>query len=158
MNNATWITILGFYTLLILFGIYYYEEKITKLNRELDAVDSDYDEVFQAYVRTSEQADSYQSAYESEHSAIHYQMEINEILDVDNQALKAQIKALKLENSELRSTAGDWQRAYELSKPIQYESSGWAGMPEVSNTTYTIDTNPYKADIEYIQDHLDFEQ
>ena len=172
MSNTTWITILGFYTLLILFGIYYYEEKITKLNRDYKELEEDFIETYNAYCNVSELASQYndlarkaedkaglyENAYESEHSAIHYQLEINEILDVDNQALKAQIKALKLENSELRSTAGDWQRAYELSKPIQYESSGWAGMPEVSNTTYTIDTNPYKADIEYIQDDIDFEQ
>lgn len=62
MNNPGWLTALGFYTLIIIGGIYYYEDKI---------------------------------------------------------------KDLKLENAELKATAGDWQRAYNLSQLIQYESTGY---------------------------------
>lgn len=69
MNNPGWLTALGFYTLIIIGGIYYYEDKITKLKQE--------------------------------------------------------VKDLKLENAELKATAGDWQRAYNLSQLIQYESTGY---------------------------------
>jgi len=172
MNNAGWIVVLGFYTLVMIGGIYYYEDKFNRLDKDYKDLEQEFFETYNAYCNMSElasqynelarkaedQSGLYENAYNSEHNAIHHQIEINEMLDEQNRALQAQIKALKLENSELRSTAGDWQRAYELSKPIQYESSGWAGLADNTNTTYTIDTNPYKVDINYIQDHLDFEQ
>ena len=69
MNNLGWLTALGFYTLIIIGGIYYYENK--------------------------------------------------------NLLLQKQVKDLKLENAELKATAGDWQRAYNLSQLIQYESTGY---------------------------------
>ena len=69
MNNPVWLTALGFYTLIIIGGIYYYENKITLLQK--------------------------------------------------------QVKDLKLENAEMKATAWDWQRAYNLSQPIQYESTGY---------------------------------
>lgn len=154
--NSVLTTILGFYTLILIGGLFYYEEKIARLNRELDILDSDYDEVFQAYVRTSNQ---------SEHSAIHHQMEINEILDVDNQALKAQIKALKAENVELRATAGDWQRAYQINKPIQYNYSYWqpdnnvtSWTPSIPVGTKVISLSVEDSYEEFVQDVLDLEQ
>jgi len=158
MSNPVWLVILAFYTLLMIGGIYYYEEKYSKLHKDYEDLEKEFFNIYTAYTRTSEQSDIYHNAYNSEHNAIHYQIEINEMLDEQNRALQAQIKALKLENLELRGTAGDWQRAYELSKPIQYESTGWAGLADNTNTTYTIDTNPYKADINYVQDILDLEQ
>ena len=69
MNNLGWLTALGFYTIIIIGGIYYYENK--------------------------------------------------------NSLLQKQVKDLKLENAELKATAGDWQRAYNLSQLIQYESTGY---------------------------------
>lgn len=56
------------------------------------------------------------------------------LLDKDNRLLQDQIKALRLENAELRSTAGDWQRAYELSKPIEYNYAPW--QPSTFNSAY----------------------
>jgi len=129
--NTLLITLLGFYTLFIVGLIYYYEDKVTKLNIDYKELEEDFIETYNAYCNVSELASQYndlarkaedkaglyENAYESEHSAIHYQLEINEILDVDNQALKAQVKALKTENSALRNAM-----------PIQYESSQWAGI------------------------------
>lgn len=43
MSSPTFTVILAFYTLFILGGIHYYEDKITRLNKELDILDSDYD-------------------------------------------------------------------------------------------------------------------
>lgn len=103
MNNTTLIVILGFYTLLLIGGIYYYEDKFSKL-------------------------------------------------DKDNLALESQLKHLKGEIAAYRNVQ---TKQYEYSA---WSQSTWAGDAEVSNTTYTIDTNPYKEDINYIQDHLDFEQ
>ena len=69
MNNSGWLTALGFYTLIIIGGIYYYED--------------------------------------------------------ENSLLQKQVKDLKLENAELKATAWDWQRAYNLNQLIQYESTGY---------------------------------
>jgi len=93
---------MAFYTLFIVGGIYYYEDKVAKLNRELDSLDSDYDEVYRSFVIANREG-----------------------LDKDNSILQSQVKALKLENAELKATAGDWERAYRLSQPIQYESTVW---------------------------------
>jgi uncharacterized protein YciU (UPF0263 family) len=102
MNNSVWLTALGFYTLIIIGGIYYYEDKITQLKQELDVLDSDYDTAHAAALSIT-----------------------TDNLDQENLLLQKQIKDLKLENAELKATAGDWQRAYNLSQPIQYESTGY---------------------------------
>ena len=133
MTNSVWITILGFYTLAMVGGIFYYEDRITILNRELDSLDSDYDEMYGEFIRVN-----------------------NQELDSDNKILQDQIKALKLENVELKATAGDWQRAFELSKSIQYESSVY------KDDTYKIEqtpyTNAYGPNLGYHQDEIDLEQ
>jgi lysyl-tRNA synthetase class II len=124
------LAIMGFEALFTIGLLYYYEDKIIKLNRDYKELEEDFIETYNAYCNVSELASQYndltrkaedkaglyENAYESEHSAIHHQMKINEILDVDNQALKAQVKALKTENSALRNAI-----------PIQYESSKWNG-------------------------------
>jgi len=189
MNNAGWIVVLGFYTLVMIGGIYYYEDKFNRLDKDYKDLEQEFFQVYTELVdanngceiptdlieknaKLEEDLDLYKAMCESNHNAINQQMDINEglnenndhlrdiikQLDTDNLSLKLHNNALKKQVAEIKATAGDWQRAYELSKPIQYESSGWAGMPEISNTTYTIDTNPYKVDINYIQDHIDFEQ
>jgi FtsZ-binding cell division protein ZapB len=108
MNNPGWLTALGFYTLIIIGGIYYYEDKITKLKQELDVLDSDYD-------AAHANALSITTAN----------------LDQENSLLQKQVKDLKLENAELKATAGDWQRAYNLSQPIQYESSSYWNQADI---------------------------
>jgi hypothetical protein len=159
MSNPGWVVLLGFYTLLIIGGIYYYEDKFSKLNKDYKELEEDFKETYNAYCNVSELARQYNelarkaedkaglygNAYESEHSAIHHQMEINEILDVDNQVLRSQVKALKLENAELRATAGDWQRAYELRKPIEYNYTAWH-------------QDNFVTTAEYHQDELDLDQ
>lgn len=111
MNTASFLTIIGFYTLFIIGGIYYYEDKIKNL--------IDYSNV--DFVRC---------------------------LDQDNIILQGQIKALKLQNAELKAKAGDWERAYRLVQPIQYESTGWK-----SNTF----NSAYESQSIW-QDELDLEQ
>jgi len=131
VNSSAFIVILAFYTLFILSGIYYYEDKLTKLNRELDILGSDYAEVYGAVVEANN--DMFDQTYE---------------LDKDNKLLQNQIKALKVENAELRATAGDWQRAYQLSQPIQYNYSAW--QPHTFNSAYENQS--------IWQDELDLEQ
>ena len=125
INNAEFIIILGFYTLFIIGGIYYYEDKITQLQQELDVLDSDYDTAYAAALSIT-----------------------TANLDQENSLLQKQVKDLKLENAELKATAGDWQRAYNLSQPIQYESTGWK-----SNTF----NSAYESQSIW-QDELDMEQ
>lgn len=115
MNNPGWLTALGFYTLIIIGGIYYYEDKITKLKQELDVLDSDYDTAHAAALSIT-----------------------TANLDQENLLLQKQIKDLKLENAELKATAGDWQRAYNLSQPIQYESTGY--ISNQASTYKNVDT------------------
>ena len=111
MNTPAYLSIMSFYTLFIIGGIYYYEDKVTKLNKDLDVLESDYDEVYRAFVKSN-----------------------NQELDHDNKILQDQLKALKLENAELKATAGDWERAYRLSQPTQYESTAWH--PSNFNSAY----------------------
>lgn len=166
MNNTTLIVLLGFYTLLLIGGIYYYEDKYSRLDKDYKDLEHEFFEVYTAYTRILEQSDIYQDAYNLEHSAIHHQMEINEELNANNDDLREIISQLDKDNlaleSQLKHLKGEIA-AYRNVQPKQYEYSAWsqstwAGDAEVSNTTYTIDTNPYKEDIIYIQDHLDFEQ
>ena len=139
MSNSAFIVILAFYTLFILSGIYYYEDKLTKLNRELDILGSDYDEVYGAVLEANN--DMFDKIYE---------------LDKDNKLLQNQIKSLKVKNSELRATAGDWQRAYNLRQPIQYNYTSW----QPDNYNYAGDPSKYQLLLEdtYIQDTLDLDQ
>lgn len=139
MSNSAFIVILAFYTLFILSGIYYYEDKLTKLNRELDILDSDYGEVYGAVLEANN--DMFDKIYE---------------LDKDNKLLQNQIKSLKVKNSELRATAGDWQRAYNLRQPIQYNYTSW----QPDNYNYAGDPSKYQLLLEdtYIQDTLDLDQ
>jgi hypothetical protein len=124
---------MGFYTLILIGGLFYYEEKIARLNRELNANNDMFDKIYE--------------------------------LDKDNKLLQNQIKALKAENAELRATAGDWQRAYQLNKPIQYNYSYW--QPDNNVTSWTtnmpvgttvISSNVEDSYEEFVQDILDLEQ
>ena len=146
--NSVLTTILGFYTLILIGGLFYYEEKIARLNRELDILDSDYDEVYGTVVKANN--DMFDKIYE---------------LDKDNKLLQNQIKALKAENAELRATAGDWQRAYQLNKPIQYNYSYWqpdnnvtSWTPSMPVGTTVISSNVEDSYEEFVQDILDLEQ
>jgi len=93
MNNAFLLTLLGFYTFIIVGGISYYEDKLKKIDNT---------------------AKLYRDIYESEHNAIHHQIEINEILDIDNQTLRKVVKDLKVENAALKNAI-----------PAQYEYTAW---------------------------------
>jgi len=135
VNNTIFTVILGIYTIFILWGIYHYEGKIAKLNRELDALDSDYDTY---------------------------------LLDMDNTALKAQIKQLKAENVALRNVSNPaiWSVRPVIdsavyvageSKDMHYESSVYqSGQYESNSSIYA---NYAELELEpYNQDELDFEQ
>jgi hypothetical protein len=56
------------------------------------------------------------------------------LLDEDNRLLQDQVKALRLKNAELKATAGDWQRAYNLAKPLEYNYASWH--PSNYNSSY----------------------
>jgi hypothetical protein len=47
------------------------------------------------------------------------------------------------ENEELRKACQYWERAYKLSKPIQYESSKWEDVTPASIVDLTKDAKPY---------------
>jgi hypothetical protein len=91
----------GIYTAIILGGLYYYEDKIKELKYELEL---------------------YCDAYESEHTAIHLELE-------NNEALRAKIKSMEEELGYLRNKSG-----------IQYESHTY------KSNTY--DTSNYEVLIE----------
>jgi hypothetical protein len=111
---------MGIQTLIILAIVYYYAEKVDRLNIDLDVLDAEYDAIYSAYCNISElahqykelagkatdEAELYKDAYDSEHSAIHYELDRNE-------ELEAEIKRLRNV-----SIIGE-------SKDMQYESSGW---------------------------------
>lgn len=140
MNNSVWITVLGFYTLVIVGGIYYYEDKITKLNKESDSslreiineLDID-NKILQDNLAET------QKAY----------LELKSHSDIENLAWKDKY-------AELKATAGDWQRAFELSRSIQYESSTYSsGQYELKQDPYV---NAYGPNLGYHQDDIDLDQ
>lgn len=154
-------------------------KKYNQLLNDYEKLKKDFKETYNAYCNVSElarqynelarkaedRAGLYEDSYESEHSAIHHQIEINEILDEQNRILQSQIKALKIENSELRATAGDWQRAYELNKPIEYNYKHWQPDNSVSSwiENLQIGTTVISPDVadnyeEFVQDVLDLDQ
>ena len=122
------VALLGIESLIILAAVFTYEAKIDKLNSDYDELDAEFNEVYAAYCNISElahqykelagkatdEAELYKDAYDSEHSAIHYELDRNE-------ELEAEIKRLRNV-----SITGE-------SKDMQYESSGWHTDPWVSS-------------------------
>lgn len=107
----------------------------------------------------------YHELFNEWYATMHKQFEINELLDQQNCILQSQIKKLKLENAELRATAGDWQRAYELNKPIEYNYKHWQPDNSVSSwiENLQIGTTVISPDVadnyeEFVQDVLDLDQ
>ena len=114
------IALIGIYSLIIISGIYYYENKIKRALDWLDELETDHFETFSAYCNMAEmarqykelagkaadEAELYRDAYDSEHSAIHYELDRNEELEAENKRLRN------------ISIIGE-------SKDMQYESSGW---------------------------------
>ena len=99
--------LLGLESFLLMAAVFTYEDKLKKLNNDYDELDAEFNEIYAAYCKKSEDAEMYESAYESEHRAIHYELD-----KVD--ALEGVIRNLKKEIEALRNA-----------QPIQYESSGW---------------------------------
>ena len=124
------VTIIGIQTLAMLAIVYYYAEKTDKLNIDLDVLDAEYDATYSAYCNMAEmarqykelagkaadEAELYRDAYDSEHNAIHYELDRNEELEAENQRLRNV------------SIIGE-------SKDMQYESSGWHIDPWGSSKT-----------------------
>ena len=118
--NTLLVTLMGIQALSMLAIVYYYAEKVDKLNIDLDVLDAEYDATYSAYCNMSEmarqykelagkaadEAELYRDAYDSEHSAIHYELDRNEELEAEIQGLRNV------------SITGE-------SKDMQYEFSGW---------------------------------
>ncbi len=118
--------LLGFMTLFAVGTIYYYEDKLHKLQIDYDALDAEFNWIYAAYCRITQKSDTLQDA-----------MDMINQLDETNETLKAYIDSLKAEITDLRNTMWDYKRTAELAKggkseEIQYESS-----------IYTPYVNPY---------------
>lgn len=119
--------LLGIESLLLITTVFTYEKKLKKLNNDYDELDAEFNEIYSAYCNTSELARQYQElaakaadsaelykeAYESEHNAIHYELDKNEELEAEIQSLRNAL------------ITGE-------SKDMQYEFSGWHTDPWVS--------------------------
>ena len=126
MINLT-VILLGIQSFFLIAAIFTYENKLKKLNNDYDELDAEFNEIYSAYCNTSELARQYQElaakaadsaelykeAYDSEHNAIHYELDRNEELEAEIQRLRNV------------SITGE-------SKDMQYESSGWHTDPWVS--------------------------
>ena len=100
--NTLIVTLMGIETLFVLGLVYYYAKKVDKLNIDLNALDAEYDATYSAYCNMSEmarqykelagkaadEAELYRDAYDSEHSAIHYELDKNEELQAEIQRLR----------------------------------------------------------------------
>ena len=144
--NTLLVTLMGIQTLSMLAIVYYYAEKVDKLNIDLDVLDAEYDATYSAYCNMSEmahqykelagkaadEAELYRDAYDSEHSAIHYELDKNEELQAEIQRLR---------NVSGCACGGDceWPTACQSkkgeSRDMQYESSGWHTDPWGSSKT-----------------------
>ena len=119
--------LLGIESLLLITTIFTYEKKLKKINSDYDELDAEFNEIYSAYCNTSELARQYQElaakaadsaelykeAYDSEHNAIHYELDKNEELEAEIQSLRNAL------------ITGE-------SKDMQYESSGWHTDPWIS--------------------------
>lgn len=128
------VILLGIESLLLITTVFIYENKLKKLNSDYDELDAEFNEIYSAYCNMSEmahqykelagkaayeaeiyrdEAELYRDAYDSEHSAIHDELDKNEELQAEIQRLRNV------------SITGE-------SKDMQYESSGWHIDPWVS--------------------------
>lgn len=105
MNNVTWITVLGFYTLFIVGGIYKYEDKV----KDLEASIGDYERALKLS-KTHSNGDHY----------AHLQLE-NKKLIKDIQYLSDANDHLLTENKSLRKHNNELIN----SGVIQYESQAY---------------------------------
>lgn len=146
------VALLGLESLVILAAVFTYEAKIDKLNSDYDELDAEFNEVYAAYcnmsdlalqykelaAKATDESELYKEAYDSEHNAIHYELDKNE-------ELEAEIKRLR--NVTLAGESKEMQ--YESSK---YKESLWeAATP--SNTIYG--HTPYNQD--WHRSQIDFE-
>ena len=102
------ITYIAFLTLFIVYGIHHYEDKlkdakgsISDYRRALSLAKSTSNAEHYTHLqlenkRLIQEVELYKSAYESEHNAIHYELE-------NNEALQNQVKILKEQLTELKS-------------------------------------------------------
>jgi len=109
--------LLSFITLFAIGTIYYYENKLHKLQIDYDTLDAEFNWIYAAYSKITQKSDTIQDA-----------MDMIDQLDQTNETLKAYINNLKAENNDLRNTMWDYKRTAELAKggkseDIQYESS-----------------------------------
>ena len=102
MNNIPLVIASGLYTLVGILGVFYYENKIKRALDWLDELETDHFETFSAYCNMAElarqykelaekatdEAELYKEAYDSEHSAIHYELDKNEELEAEINALR----------------------------------------------------------------------
>ena len=117
MNNVSWLVTIAFYTLFSVGAIYYYEDKLHKLQIDYDNLDAEFNWIYTAYSKITQKSDTLQDA-----------MDMINQLDETNETLKAYIDSLKAEITDLRNTMWDYKRTAELAKggkseEIQYESS-----------------------------------
>jgi len=69
----------------------------------------------------------------------------------DVEWLNNEVNRLTAENEDLRKACEYWQRAYNLSKPKQYEFSKWTDSPEI------MDFYPGPIKQSWIQEELPFD-
>jgi hypothetical protein len=118
--NTLLVTLMGIQTLSMLAIVYYYAEKVDKLNIDLDVLDAEYDATYNAYCNMSEMAHQYKEL-----------------------AGKAADEAELYRDAYVSGCAcgGDceWPTACQSkkgeSKDMQYESSGWHTDPWGSSKT-----------------------
>ena len=69
-------------------------------------------------------------------------MEIDDFINLSNKLIDSYEK-LKFANENLTKACEYWERAYNLAKPIQYESSKLEDVATVSIVDLTKDAKPY---------------
>ena len=165
----------------MVFGVHYYENKIAKLNKDLNTLESDYNEVYRSFVdanngceipqtlldknaKLEEDLDLYKAMCESNHNAINQQMDINEGLNENNDHLRDIIKQLDEDNSNLQQLLAQVkaENASIRNGSIQYEytswmpaNGNWAGQSDSTISLVNI-TKAYQP--EFNMEELDFDQ
>jgi len=175
---------MGIQTLMILAIVYYYAEKVDRLNIDLDVLDAEYDAIYSAYCNVSElahqykelagkatdEAELYKDAYDSEHSAIHYELDRNEELEAEikrlrNVSITGESKDMQYESSGWHTdpwvsskaplTKAEWQEKWDAT--FNFENKE-AGMPEDTTSIQKPYVNPYGPKIDSTYGHTPYNQ
>jgi hypothetical protein len=153
MSNVSWLTLLGFYTLLIVGGIHYYENKIKDISLAI--------EDYKRALNISKGGEGHYAYLQLENHKL--KQDIQYLSDA-NDHLQAENKSLRIDNQDLKAGTYGQYKGYSVG-PVNMPAYGVKDGKMVSmggNQDIQYESHTYKSKtwdyVDYIQDELDLEQ